>query len=194
MYDYVWHYSCLCMTMYDNVWLCLTKIERSDKGNPYVWIFQSVHFRIHITWSTLWDYNCYKTTSKISKSQKMPKNAKKCKKIFINPKTSKIENINEKGKQLNPHASISTLCLFEKQMRKSWNLLIYCVFFLLKSFFFVNLEGIVKSFQKYCKQLFNITQYYQIFNQYWTMLINDITRVLIDIVKYTSQLLNIDRC
>ena len=67
------------MTMYDNVWLCLTKIERSDKGNPYVWIFESVHFRIHITCSTLWDtgdYNCYTTNTKSSKSQKKPINAK----------------------------------------------------------------------------------------------------------------------
>ena len=32
-------------------------------------------------------------------------------KIFKNPKTSKIEKINEKGKKLNPHASVSTLSL-----------------------------------------------------------------------------------
>ena len=129
------------------------------------------------------------------KKPKNAKNAKKMQKIFDNPKISKIENINEKGKQLNPHASISTLCLFEKQMRKSWKLCWSIAYsFYWRGFFLVNLEGIVKSFRKYCKQLFNITQYYQIFNQYWTMLINDITRVLIDIVKYTSQLLNIDRC
>ena len=124
IHAYVW----LCMTVYDYVWLLMTlygyvwpKLERSDKGNPYVWLFESVRFRIHITCSTLWDtgdYNCYTTNSKSSKSQKMQKNAKKkCKKmqkIFDNPKISKIENINEKGKQLNPHASISTLCLFYK--------------------------------------------------------------------------------
>ena len=54
--------------------------------------YESVTFRIHITCSTLWDTvddNYYATT-----------------------KTSKIEKINEKGKKLNPHASISTLRLF----------------------------------------------------------------------------------
>ena len=80
--------------------------------------YESVCFRIHIACSTLWDTvddNCYATNTKSSKSQKMQKKCKKkCKKmqkIFDNPKISKIENINEKGKQLNPHASISTLCL-----------------------------------------------------------------------------------
>ena len=53
---------------------------------------ESVCFRIHITCSTLWetvDDNCYATT-----------------------KTLNIEKINEKGKKLHSHASISTLCLF----------------------------------------------------------------------------------
>ena len=53
---------------------------------------ESVCFRIHITSSTLWetvDDSCYATT-----------------------KTLNIEKINEKGKKLHSHASISTLCLF----------------------------------------------------------------------------------
>ena len=47
----------------------------------------------------------------IQKVQKAKK-AKKLQKIFNNLKTSKIGKINEKGKKLNSHASISTLCLF----------------------------------------------------------------------------------
>ena len=39
--------------------------------------------------------------------------------IFNNPKTSKIENINKKGKQFNPHTSISTLCLFLSTLLKT---------------------------------------------------------------------------
>ena len=43
------------------------------------------------------------------------KTAKKCKimqKYLIILKLHKLKIINEKGKKLNPHASISTLCLF----------------------------------------------------------------------------------
>ena len=62
---------------------------------------ESVCFRIHITSSTLWetvDDNCYATT-----------------------KTLNIEKINEKGKKLHSHASISTLCLFHFLSMLIWN-------------------------------------------------------------------------
>ena len=77
----------LFMTLYDCVWLCMTMYV-------YVWLCMTVYDYVLLVGL------CMK-----------PKNATK-KKIFNNPKTSKIKKNNEKGKKLNPPASISTLCLF----------------------------------------------------------------------------------
>ena len=91
MYEYVWVY----MTMHDYAWQCMTMTMYDQ---IIVLEYECVCFRIHITCSTLWDTVddiCYATT-----------------------KTSKIEEEknNEKDKKLNPHASISTLCLFSLEL------------------------------------------------------------------------------
>ena len=127
IYNFIW----LCLTMYDCVWLCMTRYDYIWLGmnmyEAHFWCFFLGHPLCMTKYEYVWPFipmyvyvwlcmTVYDYVLLVGFCMK-PKNATKKKYLTI-LKLQKIWKINEKGKKLNPHASISTLCLLFKLVKQ----------------------------------------------------------------------------